>query len=111
MDARLAREKFCYLTTTGRRTGHPRRIEIWFAAADGVDVVYMLAGSGEAGWVRNLGVEPRVIVEVGRRRFAGVARVVTDPVEDATARRLVYQTSLDGLLESAQAAVPPPAVP
>ena len=47
MDARLAREKFCCLTTAGRRTGQPRRIEIWFAAADGADIIYMLAGGRE----------------------------------------------------------------
>jgi deazaflavin-dependent oxidoreductase (nitroreductase family) len=92
MDARLAREKFCYLTTTGRRTGRPRRIEIWFAAADGSDIIYMLAGGRErAGWVRNLQAEPRVMVGIGERRFAGVARIVADPKEDATARRLVYE--------------------
>ena len=93
MDARLAREKFCYLTTTGRRTGRPRRIEIWFAAAaDGSDIIYMLAGGRErAGWVRNLHAEPRVTVEIGDRRFAGVARIVADPTEDGTARRLVYE--------------------
>jgi deazaflavin-dependent oxidoreductase (nitroreductase family) len=92
MDARLAREQFCYLTTKGRRTGRPRRIEIWFAAAEGSDVIYMMAGGRErAGWVRNLQAEPRVTVEIADRRFAGVARLVADPVEDETARQLVYE--------------------
>lgn len=44
LDDRLARERFCHLTTIGRRTGAPRRIEIWFAAAPGPDTVYLLAG-------------------------------------------------------------------
>jgi deazaflavin-dependent oxidoreductase (nitroreductase family) len=96
MDARLARERFCYLTTTGRRTGRPRRIEIWFAAAEGSDVIYMMAGGRErAGWVQNLRAEPRVTVEIGDRRFAGIARIVADPAEEETARRLVYQKYRD----------------
>jgi deazaflavin-dependent oxidoreductase (nitroreductase family) len=93
MDARLAREKFCHLTTTGRRTGVPRRIEIWFAAADASPTIYVLAGAGErAGWVRNLRADPHVSVEIGDRRFAGVARVAApgDP-DDVAARRLVYE--------------------
>lgn len=96
MDARLAREKFCYLTTTGRRTGRPRHVEIWFAAAADAEVIYLLAGGGErAGWVRNLRAEPRVTVEIAGRRFAGAAHVVDDRAEDRTARRLVYEKYRD----------------
>ncbi len=92
MDARLADEKLCYLTTTGRRTGVPRRIEIWFAAAGDGAVIYLLAGGGErAGWVRNLRAAPHVTVEIADGRFAGTAHVVDDPDEDRTARRLVYE--------------------
>ena len=38
----LAGEDFCYLTTTGRVTGRPHEIEIWFAL-DGA-TLYMLSG-------------------------------------------------------------------
>ena len=30
-----AADDFCYLTTTGRRTGNPHEIEIWFAVDPG----------------------------------------------------------------------------
>jgi deazaflavin-dependent oxidoreductase (nitroreductase family) len=109
MDAPLARENFCYLTTTGRRTGEPRRIEIWFAAADDGEVIYLLAGGRErAGWVRNLRAEPRVTVEIAGRRFAGTAHVVDDRAEDRTARRLVYEKyrDYDALEEWRDAALP-----
>jgi len=36
--------QFLYLTTTGRKTGLPREIEIWFVEADGR--VYILAEHG-----------------------------------------------------------------
>lgn len=92
MTPALAAEPFCYLTTTGRRTGQPRRIEIWFAAAAESETIYLLAGGGErAGWVRNLRAEPRVTVEIGSARFGGRGRSPVDSTEDATARRLVYE--------------------
>ncbi len=97
MEASLAREPFCYLTTTGRRSGEARRIEIWFAAAESAATIYLLAGGGErAGWVRNLRRHPRVAVEIGGRRFTGTARVVADGDEDAAARRLVYEKYREG---------------
>jgi len=56
-------DDFCYLTTTGRRTGRPHRIEIWYVL-DG-DTVYLLAGAGRrSDWVKNLVAEPAVLVEV-----------------------------------------------
>ena len=73
--ARWADEPFAYLTTTGRRTGRPHRIEIWFAAQDGR--IYMAAGGRErADWVRNLQAHARVAVELGDGTYAGVARIL-----------------------------------
>jgi nitroimidazol reductase NimA-like FMN-containing flavoprotein (pyridoxamine 5'-phosphate oxidase superfamily) len=47
----LASEDYCYLTTTGRVTGHPHEIEIWFGM-DG-DTIYLLSGGGEkSDWVK-----------------------------------------------------------
>ena len=31
-DGPVAADDYCYLTTTGRRSGRPHRIEIWYAA-------------------------------------------------------------------------------
>ena len=74
----LADLDYCYLTTTGRRTGGPHRIEIWFALGDGV--VYLLSGGGDrSDWVRNLEVSPDVVLEIGGEARTTQARVVTDP--------------------------------
>jgi deazaflavin-dependent oxidoreductase (nitroreductase family) len=93
MDEHLALERFCYLTTRGRRSGTPRRIEIWFAAGRTAPAtIYLLAGGRErAGWVRNLRADPRVQVEIGGRRWTGTARVLAGGPEDAEARQLVYE--------------------
>jgi deazaflavin-dependent oxidoreductase (nitroreductase family) len=79
---------FCYLTTTGRNSGHKRTIEIWFGLER--DTVYMLSGGGRsAQWVKNLLVDDRVTVRLGQNSYPGVARLVKDKDEDAKARRLL----------------------
>ena len=84
-------EDFCYITTTGRRTGNPHRIEIWFAAAPGTRTIYVLAGGRErADFVRNAIVEPKVTVRIGDREGGATARVLeAGTEEDARARSLV----------------------
>jgi deazaflavin-dependent oxidoreductase (nitroreductase family) len=88
--AELAGEQFCYLTTTGHKTGSPHEIEIWFDLADAT--LYMLHGSGlSSDSVRNLLAEPRVNIRIPDRTFEGTARIVSAPAEDQTARRLLLQ--------------------
>jgi len=66
---------FLYLTTTGRRTGVPREIEIWFTERDGL--FYVIAEHGEhANWVRNIRANPQVRVRIGDRQIAARARPV-----------------------------------
>jgi deazaflavin-dependent oxidoreductase (nitroreductase family) len=81
---------YCYLTTTGRHSGAPHRIEIWFALADGV--AYLLSGGGDrSDWVRNLTISPEVVLEIGGEKRTTKARRVTDPDEDALARRIIVE--------------------
>ena len=85
----LAAEPFCYLTTRGRVTARPHRIEIWFALEG--ETLYLLSGGHErSDWVKNLRKTPEVTVELGQEVFAGHARIVADPEEDERARALVH---------------------
>lgn len=97
----LAGLDYCYVTTTGRATGRPHMIEIWFALAG--DRLYLLSGGGDASdWVQNLRVHPTVGLRLGERDMIARARVVEDEREDELARRLVvekYQPSYTGDLE------------
>jgi deazaflavin-dependent oxidoreductase (nitroreductase family) len=78
--------KYLYLTTTGRRSGRPRQIEIWFTRHRGRH--YLVAEHGLAAqWVQNLLARPAVRARVGARRFSGRARVV-----DARAERVLVAT-------------------
>lgn len=82
-DLRAADE--CRLTTTGRKSGRPREIRIWFAAVG--DRVFMLAGDREkAHWVRNLQADPTVRVAIRKRTFEGVGRPVEGDEDDPVAR-------------------------
>jgi len=66
---------FLYLTTTGRHSGQPREIEIWFAGHNGR--YYMIAEHRErANWVRNILNDPRVLFRVRDDVWAGTGRVV-----------------------------------
>src|SRR4051812_40722372 len=87
--ARWTGEPYLYLTTVGRRSGQPHRIEIWFAAQSGR--VYLLAGGRErADWVRNLQANARVTVELREETHLGQARVLeAGTAEDQLARELL----------------------
>lgn len=84
----LERRWHCRLTTTGRRTGQPRTVTIWFALGPGT--VYLTGGAARPQWCRNLAVHPEVVVEIGGERWRGRARIVEDPDEaDAVRERFV----------------------
>lgn len=107
--ASLAKEDYCYLTTTGRVSGRPHEIEIWFGLQN--STLYLLSGGGKSDWVKNLLKNPSVTVRIGKRTFAGTARLVQEKEEDAAARYLLaekYQEWEDGktLSEWARTALP-----
>ena len=90
IEPALANEDFCYLTTTGRVTGQPREIEIWFGI-DG-DTLYMLSGGRDkSDWVKNIRKTPDVSVRIGTSRFRGRGRIVSEKDEDALARLLLLE--------------------
>jgi deazaflavin-dependent oxidoreductase (nitroreductase family) len=65
---------YLYLTTTGRVTGQPREIEIWFTEHGGH--LYLVAERESANWVRNIQSQPQVKVRLGGAEFNAVARTV-----------------------------------
>jgi deazaflavin-dependent oxidoreductase (nitroreductase family) len=70
----------CYLTTTGRKTGRPHEIEIWFGVLDAT--LYLISGNGPtADWYLNLVADPEVRVRIEGASRDGRARVVSDAGE------------------------------
>lgn len=81
----LERHWNCRLTTTGRKSGTPRRVTIWFALGPGV--VYLTGGAERPHWCRNLAADPAVTVEIGGERWRGRARIVEDAREAESVRQ------------------------
>ncbi len=73
------------LTTTGRRSGQPRRIEIYLHDADGqLFITGIPIAERTRDWLHNVAADPNVIVHLKQSLTADVpatARVVTDPAE------------------------------
>jgi deazaflavin-dependent oxidoreductase (nitroreductase family) len=87
------------LTTCGCKTGRLRVTPVQYVEEDGI--FYVGAGRGaEADWFRNLCANPQVAVQVGERHFAGLAQVMTDPLQvaDFLQLRLRRQPFLMGLM-------------
>jgi deazaflavin-dependent oxidoreductase (nitroreductase family) len=75
----LASADYLYLTTTGRESGKPRTVELWFVVHRGK--LYMVSENPlKTNWVRNLQKEPRVGVRIESAEMVGMARVL-DPAE------------------------------
>lgn len=106
----LAGAEYCYLTTTGRVTGRPHEIEIWFALVPETATLYMLSGARDrSDWVKNLLEDPQVTVRISDQTFSGVARVLEEGEEDALARKLLvekYERSPGSLQNWGRTALP-----
>ncbi len=76
------------ITTTGRKTGEPRRIEIVFHNIDGRLVITGMPRSDrKRAWLYNLEADPNLTFHLKGSVTADLpatARVVTDPVERRT---------------------------
>jgi deazaflavin-dependent oxidoreductase (nitroreductase family) len=95
VTAGLAAEDYCYITTTGRVSGKPREIEIWFVLEG--ETLYMLSGGRDrSDWVKNLQRDPRVRVRIASAFFDGKARIVEDPQEAGRARDLLHDKYAPG---------------
>ena len=77
---KLDDEQYLYLTTTGRKTGLPREIEIWFIRREGKFYIFA-EHFHKTQWVKNLLQNDRVKVRVGEVESMAAARVL-DPERD-----------------------------
>jgi deazaflavin-dependent oxidoreductase (nitroreductase family) len=74
------------ITTTGRRSGLQRRIEIWMLDVDGR---FFITGTpGRRDWLANLNANPNLVVHLKRHGHVELDAQAT-PVRDETTRRAV----------------------
>ena len=83
----LADDPTIDITTIGRRTGQPRRIEIWMLEVDGR---FFITGTpGPRAWLANLTADPNLIVHLKRRAHIDLEARATRVTDAATRRRVL----------------------
>lgn len=87
----LAKDRTIDITTTGRRSGLPRRIETWIYRMD--DEIYLTGSPGRRDWYANLVQSPGFTFHLKQSVVAdlpAIAAPITDPAErEAIFRRIL----------------------
>jgi deazaflavin-dependent oxidoreductase (nitroreductase family) len=74
------------ITTTGRRSGAPRRVEVWFHRVDGH--WYLTGMPAPRSWYANLRANPRFTVHLKHGVSADLPATAS-PVDEPTRRRVI----------------------
>lgn len=96
------------ITTTGRRSGQPRRIEIWMLHVDGR---FFITGTpGRRDWLANLRAAPELTVHLKRHEHVDLPATAHEVTDGSTRRRVIddlaaqwyrAQAPIDELVEAA----------
>jgi deazaflavin-dependent oxidoreductase (nitroreductase family) len=89
VERALASDLVIDLTTTGRKSGEPRTVEMWFHRVDGR--YYITGWPGSRGWYANILADPSLVIrfkDAGTPDLAAVAHPITEP---ALRRRVLDQ--------------------
>lgn len=89
MQRALDTERTIDITTTGRHSGRPHRVEIWFHNVDGD--IFITGTPGRRDWYANLLAEPRLVFHLKESVTADLlARA--EPIIEKGARRRTLST-------------------
>jgi deazaflavin-dependent oxidoreductase (nitroreductase family) len=103
----LSRGGIIDITTTGRQSGEPRRIEIAFHRINGGIWISGMPSPRKRAWIANLEADPHLTVHLkgpaATADLPATARVVTDPAERRPILERVAQawnrTDVDRMVE------------
>jgi deazaflavin-dependent oxidoreductase (nitroreductase family) len=95
----LESDRLIDITTTGRQSGQPRRLEIGLFYLDGQ--FYLSGSPGRRSWLANLVANPRFTVHLKQSLKADLPAVAT-PIFERAARREVF-----GRMAASRRAGPP----
>jgi deazaflavin-dependent oxidoreductase (nitroreductase family) len=88
----LERDTLIDITTTGRRTGMPRRTEIWFHYQDGR--VLITGSPGPRGWYANMRANPNFTWHFKQSLTRDIPAVAT-PITDEGERRALFARMME----------------
>ena len=83
----------CDITTIGRKSGQPRRIEIWYFVIEGQ--VYLSGTPGSRDWYANLVEHPACTFHVKEGAYADLPASAR-PITDTATRRRIMQQIMEG---------------
>ena len=100
----LGKDLIIDITTTGRKSGDARRVEIWFHNLDGI--LYITGLPGTRGWYANILVDPRMTFHLKETAVADLPALAT-PITDPTEKHRVLHAicSKQGTLDQLDARV------
>jgi deazaflavin-dependent oxidoreductase (nitroreductase family) len=87
----LANDRTIDITTTGRSSGLPRRIETWFHQVD--DQIYLTGSPGRRDWYANLLANPDFTFHLKQSVAADLPARAT-PITDPEERRAIFERIL-----------------
>jgi len=87
--ASVADEKHIYLTTTGRRTGRPHTVELWFAIAHGN--LYLSHEGKYTDWMKNILNNNHLTFTIKSLNGEGMARIVSSGDAFETGKSALYR--------------------
>lgn len=90
----LSRGHTVDITTTGRQSGQPRRIEVVFHNIDGRLYISGMPRRERRSWLANLDADPRLTFHLKgpvKADLPARARILTDPTERETVLRPIAQ--------------------
>jgi len=107
VQSALSRGGTIDITTIGRKTGTPRRIEIDFHRIDGRIWISGMPSPRRRSWIANLAADPRLTVHlkgpIAVADLPATARIVDDPAERRTilerVARAWRRTDVDRMVE------------
>ena len=88
----LANDRTIDITTTGRKSGRPHRIEIVFSNLDGR--TYITGTPGRRDWYANLVAHPQFVFHLKQSTTADLPARAT-PITDAAERRRIFPRLLE----------------
>ena len=90
----LARDRTIDITTIGRNSGLPRRIETWFYRVD--DQIYLTGSPGRRDWYANLLANPGFTFHL-KQSVAADLPARAAPITDLEQRRAIFERILSDL--------------
>src|SRR5918998_698103 len=90
----LVNDRTIDITTTGRSSGLPRRIETWFYRAD--DQIYLTGSPGRRDWYANLLANTAFTFHLKQSVTADLPARAT-PIADPAERRAIFERILSDL--------------